>query len=276
MMPSDPHPATPSTARFHVPFEHGAWWSFGSTLLGALGVALYQGADPASALALGFSLAAAFVAQDWAQALLAALLHRRAQALSQWQAPQGWALGLASLAGAGIVLLRQAPAQRPAWFVLFAVMGLATALGLGVRVFQSGRGRKSLAMTALLLASPALALGALSFGFGAKALVFWAWPLAFYPAATLAAQSFIRGFPEKARWAGPAGLVALGGLAAATEHWLAGGLLLLQGLRLQRAIQLRWIEQPQGLPSGLAIRSFGKEQAYFGVTLTLLWAWSFL
>jgi hypothetical protein len=91
----------------------------------------------------------------------------------------------------------------------------------------------------------------------------------------LAAQSFIRGFPERARWAGPALAAALGLAALVAGAWLAAALLSLQGALLQRSIARRWRLQPQGLPGGDAIRAFGRVQAAFGVALTLLWAWSF-
>jgi hypothetical protein len=129
-----------------------------------------------------------------------------------------------------------------------------------------------LAATALLLASPALPLGVLAFGWDRHALSFWAWPLAYYPAATLSAQSYIRGFPQRARWAGPGLAAALAGVAAGAEAWFGAGLLLVQAMRLNRAIRQRWIEQPEGLPAGNAIRAFGMEQAVFGVLLTLIWA----
>lgn len=267
--------ATTIPARFHLPFEHGAWWSFFSTLVGGLVVALWRGADPLASVALVTSFAAGFVAQDWGQALLAALVGRRSQALSQWQAWQGWSLGSLSVGMIVVALQRVEATQRSAWALLLGAFGLAAALGLLGRILQGGRGRKSLAATALLLASPALPLGVLAFGWHWRALSFWAWPLLYYPAATLAAQSFIRGFPQKARWAGPALAAALAGLAAGAEAWLGAGLLLVQAMRLNRAIRLRWIEQPEGLPAGNAIRAFGKEQAAFGVLLTVIWAFVF-
>jgi hypothetical protein len=269
-------PARPvSVRRFHVPFEHGAWWSFFSTLLVGLGVALYKGVDAWAALALFLSLAAGFVAQDWGQALLAALLRRPSQALSPWQAWQGWALGSLSVLGAWALLARLQAAQRGPWLLLLGALGAAAVLGLISRIAQSGRGRKSLAATALLLASPALPFGVLAFGAGSRALFFWAWPLAYYPAATLAAQSFVRGFPERARWAGPALAGALACVLAGAGAWIPAALLLAQALRLQSSIRRRWRLQPAGLPEGRAIRRFGREQAFFGVTLTLLWALSF-
>ena len=261
--------------RFHIPFEHGAWWSFLSTLLGALLVAVIKGADSIACLSLFVSLGAGFVAQDWGQAILAKLLGRRSQALSQWQAWQGWTLAAVSLAGAGLVVARLDTDQRMAWVALLGILGLGASLGLGVRIFQMGRGRKSLALTALLLASPALPFGVLAFGLKPLAFIFWVWPLCYYPAATLAAQSFIRGFPLRARWAGPGMAAALAGAAAGAEAWLAAGLLLIQAMRLNRAIQQRWQQQPEGMPPGGAIRAFGKEQATFGVGLTILWAIAF-
>lgn len=265
-------PTIPS--RFHVPFEHGAWWSYFSTLVAAAGLALLLQAPGLAVLALSLGLGLGFVAQDWAQAVLAALIGRRSQALSQWQAWQGWALG--ALSGASLtafIASRQHDAVL--WAFLLGAMMLAAVLGIGTRILQSGRGRKSLAATALLLASPALPFGILCFGFSAKALAFWAWPLAFYPAATLAAQSYIRGFPEGARWAGPALAGVLAGLSLGLGAIIPGAVLAAQALRLQGAITRRWREQPEGLPPGNAIRRFGQEQAAFGVTLTLLWAWSF-
>ena len=303
-------PLGSSSSRFHVPFEHGAWWSFGSSLLGGAAVALARRADAWACLGLGVSLAAGFVAQDWGQALIAWLIGRRSQALSQWQAPQGWALAGLALGGAALLIGREGAGQRLQWLLLLGVLGLAAAAGLTGRILQSGRGRKSLAATALLLAAPALPFGVLAFGFVPRAFAFWAWPLAFYPAATLAAQSYIRGFPERARWAGPALAAWLGALALVLGAWVPGlstpglslggwslglggmvtdldgpalgwkaglpGLLLLaQAARLHLAICTRWRQHPQGLPPGTAIRSFGREQAFFGVTLTLLWAWAF-
>lgn len=264
----------PQTSRFHVPFEHGAWWSYFSTLVAGTALALWAQASPVDALLLAAGLSLGFVAQDWGQALLAALIGRRSQALSQWQAWQGWAMaGLAALSLAAFVV-RQ-PQDQAAWAILLGVMFLAAAIGLYTRILQSGRGRKSLAATALLLASPALPFGVLCFGFSTTALAFWAWPLAFYPAATLAAQSYIRGFPERARWAGPALAGLLAGLSLGLGAILPALVLAAQALRLQSSITRRWREQPSGLPAGHAIRRFGQEQAAFGVTLTLLWAWSF-
>lgn len=262
-------------SRFHVPFEHGAWWSFFSTLAGGWGLSVAVGADRAAGLALAASLAAFFVAQDWAQAALGALLGRRSQALSPWQAWQGWGLAALALVSAGAVLALRPEQERRAWVLLLGALGAAAALGLLARVLQSGRGRKSLALTALLLAAPALPFGALSFGFTPKALAFCAWPLAYYPAATLAAQSYVRGFPEGARWAGPALVAGLGILAMTLGAWAAGGLLLAQGARLACSVRRRWRDRSVGLPEGRAIRRFGQEQAAFGVTLTLLWVWSF-
>ena len=264
-----------ATGRFHVPFEHGAWWSFGSCLVGGLGVALYRQADPWACGGLSVSLASGFVAQDWGQALIGRLLGRRSQALSQWQAPQGWALGILSMAGALLLIGRLDAQQRLGWLLLLGLLGAASAAGLAGRVLQSGRGRKSLAATALLLAGPALPFGALAYGLAPRAFLFWAWPLAFYPAATLAAQSFIRGFPERARWAGPLLAALLAALALGLGAWAPGLVLAVQAARLHYAIRQRWRLHPQGLPPGNAIRAFGREQAFFGVTLTLLWALAF-
>jgi hypothetical protein len=271
----NPSRTLPAAARFHVPFEHGAWWSFFSTLLGGLAVALLRGGDPFACVALAACLTAGFVAQDWAQAGFAAILGRPSQAVSQWRAWQGWALAAASVASAGLVLWRAEESSRWAWILLLAALGLAVKLALFSRVLQPARGRRSLAVTALLLATPALPLGVLAFGWERQALFLWIWPLLYYPAATLSAQSFIRGFPARARWLGPALAAALAGLAAGGGAWIAAGLLLLQALNLHGAIQRRWILQPEGLPSGPAIRAFGKEQAFFGVALTLLWALAF-
>lgn len=278
-MPTRPlRPVTPvatRVARFHVPFEHGAWWSFGSTLLGAGIVALLRGSDPWACVGALVALSAGFVLQDWAQALLAALFHRRAQALSQWQAPQGWALAVLALGGWALQMLRAAPQARPAWLLLWAASAMGMGLGLWGRIVQIGRGRRSLALTALLLAIPALPLGALAFGFSPRVAAFMLWPLLYYPAVTLAAQSFIRGFPEGAQWLGPALAAALGLLAVDLKAWLPGFLLLVNATLLQRSIRQRWRAQPEGLPSGGAIRAFGRIQAGFGVSLTVAWVWAF-
>lgn len=277
----------PSRARFYVPFEHGAWWSFTSTLIGAVAVALSNGADGWACLGLGMALLCGFMDQDWTQALLGGLLRRRSQALSSWNAWQGWALAALGLSGLALLVSRLAADLRRPWLALLGGLSLAALLALALRVLQAGRGRKSLAVSALLLAAPALAFGALAFGLNRLALGFWAWPLCYYPAATLAAQSYIRGFPQSARWAGPAlagilGLAALaaalaaGGLRTGAAASLAGALLLAQAWRLHSAIARRWREQPQGLPTGDAIRRFGREQAVFGVALSLLWVWAFL
>lgn len=262
-------------ARFHVPFEHGAWWSFGSTLAGGLAVALSHRADAAACVGVVLSLGAGFVLQDWAQALLAALLGRRSQALSQWRSPWGW--GLAALASAGLALQlwRTGADGRVAWAWLWALAATGMAAGLLSRILQSGRGRQSLAFTALLLSAPALPLGALAFGFTGRLAVFAAWPLLYYPSITLAAQSYIRGFPERARATGPAMVAALGLAAAVAGAWLPAGLLLGNGTHLWRSIRARWRAYPAGLPPGGAIRAFGKAQAALGIALTLVWAWSF-
>lgn len=263
------------TLRFHPPFEHGAWWSYLSTLVGAVAVAWWRGVDPVAVGGLGLALLAGFVAQDWAQAVLGALLRRRGQALSHWMAPQGWFLGGLSLGGA-LILVQRAPGDRRwGWVLCLAGLGLAGAAVLVARVLQPARGRQSLAAAAVLLAAPALPLGLLAFGPGRQALGFWAWPLAYYPAATLAAQGYIRGVPRHARWTGPALAAALGLAALALGADLAGLLLLVQAGLLGRAIVRRWRRHPQGLPPGGAIRAFGRQQAFFGVILTLLWAWAY-
>ena len=142
---------------------------------------------------LTLALLTAFLAQDWAQAALGALLRRRSQALSHWMAPQGWFLAGLSLGGVLVLLQEVAPPRRLGLALVLGALGLAGVLALLARVLQPARGRRSLAVAALLLAAPALALGCLAFGPSRLALVFWAWPLAYYPAATLSAQSFIRG-----------------------------------------------------------------------------------
>jgi hypothetical protein len=276
-------PARPKSAkalplqggRFHVPFEHGAWWAFGSVWVGALAVALFRHADFMACLCAALALAIGFVVQDWAQALVGVLLGRRSQARSRWQAPQGWFLSSLALAALGVQVFRCLPSERWAWLGLWMFLSLAMGLGLLVRVLQSGRGRQSLAGTALLLAVPALPLGVLAFGFGWKVLALFFWPLVYYPAATLAAQSYIRGFPEKARWAGPALAAGMGFLALFFGAWLAGLLLALNAGRWGLGIRWRWRTQPQGMPPIAAIRSFGRIQAAFGVILTLVWVWVF-
>lgn len=267
--------AAPAAARFHIPFEHGAWWSFGSTLAGALAVALWRRADAVACAGIVLALGAGFVLQDWAQALLAALLRRRSQALSQWHSPWGWAL--AGLAAFGVALQwgRSPAAERTAWAGLWVLAAAGMLVGLLSRIVQAGRGRQSLAFTALLLSAPALPLGALAFGFTERLAAFVFWPLLYYPAVTLSAQGYIRGFPQSARWVGPALVVTLGLLAASTRAWLAALGLLGNGVYLWRAIQTRWREHPNGLPPGGSIRAFGKIQAALGVALTLVWVWSF-
>jgi hypothetical protein len=242
--------------------------------MGVISLALWRG-HGGSALALGLSLGAGFVAQDWLQALLAALVGRRSQAVSHWAAWQGWALGALAL-GAGVVFFAGRPVgDRALWAALLAAVLAGACVGLLARILQAGRGRKSLAAAALLLSLPALPFGALCFGFTPKALAFWVWPLAYYPAATLAAQSYIRGFPDRARWAGPFLAAALAGAAFLFGAWLPGLLLTAQAWRLNRSIAERWRLQPAGLPAGGAIRAFGREQATFGVGLTVLWVWAF-
>jgi hypothetical protein len=268
-------PALAPALRFHVPFEHGAWWSYLSTLIAGMAVVALRDGDRVALAGLTLALLTAFLAQDWAQSLLGALLGRRGQALSHWMAPQGWFLAGLSLGGALVLLQREAPAQRLGWALVLGALVLGGLVVLLGRVLQAARGRQSLAASALLLASPALALGWLAFGPGRLALAFWAWPLAYYPAATLAAQSFIRGFPRRARWAGPALAAGLGLAACLAGAWAPGSLLLAQAALLQFSIVRRWRRRPQGLPQGGEIRAFGRLQALFGVTLTLLWAWAF-
>jgi hypothetical protein len=267
-------PSRPA-ARFHVPFEHGAWWSFGSTLAGGLAVALLRRADPAACGGVVLALGAGFMLQDWAQALLAALLRRRSQALSQWGSPWGWGLAALALGGVVLQLWRVEPAERAAWIGLWALAAVGMAAGLLSRILQSGRGRQSLAFTALLLSAPALPLGALAFGFTGRLAAFTVWPLLYYPAVTLAAQSYIRGFPEGARASGPAMAAVLGFAAAAAGAWLPTALMLGNGMHLWGSIRTRWRDHPAGLPPGAAIRDFGKTQAALGITLTLLWVWNF-
>lgn len=263
------------SGRFHVPFEHGAWWAFGSTWLGALSIALFRKADPWACAGAALALAVGFVLQDWIQALIGAALKRKSQSLSRWQAPQGWVLMVLACSGLGLQWIRSVSADRMAWLCLWGGLGLALGLGLTMRVLQSGRGRQSLAFTALLLAGPALPLGVLAFGFNLKVSALLLWPLLYYPAATLATQSFIRGFPERAPWAGPALGAFLGVLALFWKAWLPGGLLLLNAYRWWAVIRTRWKERPHGMPEGGAIRAFGRVQASFGVALTLVWAWIF-
>ena len=264
-----------SRSAFHIPFEHGAWWAFGSTWAGGVTLALLKQIDPWSVFCAALALAAGFVLQDWAQALIGAILGRRSQALSRWQAPQGWLL--AGVATSSVILQTYlaARSERLEWAVLWAVMVLVATLGLAARVLQSGRGRRSLAFSALLLAAPAWPLGVLAFGFHTTALAFGVWPLLYYPAATLAAQSYIRGFPARARWLGSALAGCLGLAAFSQRAWLAGTLLLVNGLLLLYHITRRWRIQPQGMPPGGAIRAFGRTQAGFGVALTLAWIWFF-
>jgi len=180
------------------------------------------------------------------------------------------------LVAMGLQEFRCVPSERLAWLGLWALLSLALGLGLLVRVLQSGRGRQSLAGTALLLAVPALPLGVLAFGFVWKVLALLFWPLFYYPAATLAAQSYIRGFPEKARWAGPALAAGLGALALFFGAWPAGLILALNAGCWWIGIGKRWKIQPKGMPPISAIRSFGRTQAAFGVILIVVWVWVFV
>lgn len=266
-----PEAAIYAHGRFHIPFEHGAWWSFVSTLLGGLIVALASSVPPLTAVALSLALFLGFLSQDWAQALLAKLMDRRSQALSSWDAWQGWALAFLAAAAATVVLFGTQATQRWAWALGFGVAALLMSLVLLSRLTQSGRGRRTLALSSLLLALPALPLGILAFGPSAKALSFWIWPTLYYPAVTLTAQAYIRGSSPRARYLGPSlgVLLALAALSAG-GNWV-GGLWLLASVRQTWVLRQRWRLQPVGMPAGGAIRAFGKEQAAWGVTLTLIW-----
>ena len=266
----------PFQARFHIPFEHGAWWSFFSTLAGSLLLYILSGKPFSAGLLLAASLSAGFVAQDWGQALVAAILRRPSRAKSQWQAWQGWALILFAMACTAGLLWQLPVDQWPLWCLVLGSLGLAAALALALRVRQQHRGREALGLMALLLGTPAIPYGLLIFGLSNTALAFAAWPLVFYPAATLAAQSFVMGLPLSRRWLGVGLEIILGAVAAALGAWVAAAVLLLQALRLVARIRWRVREISQGLPPMPVIRRFGMEQAAFGVSLSILWVLAFI
>lgn len=255
--------------RFHIPFEHGAWWSFFSTLLGGALYALALGAPWAAVAALVIGLSAGFLAQDWSQALVGALLRQRSQAVSQWQAWQGWCLtGVAATATLAAVWPSPVRGQ---WMLFLGAVGTALFASMTVRVKQTARGRNSLPLAAVLLATPALALAALAHGFERASWAFFFWPALYYPAVTLVAQAYIRGLPKGWRYVG---VVLLAGLALAALAWrayFAGAALSVLSVLVGIELHRRWLDQPQGMPSGERIRAFGRRQAGWGVGLTVLW-----
>ncbi len=260
--------------RFHIPFEHGAWWSFFSTLLGGAVYALALGHSAMAVLFLGLGLSGGFLAQDWAQALVGALLQQRSQAVSQWQAWQGWALLGGSLICLAVALKKTLPLAP--WMLFLALLTLAYVFAIEKRVTQGGRGRSALPFAAMLLAVPALAMAALAHGFDRQAFEFFFWPAVYYPAVTLTAQSYIRGLPQGWRYSGPFLLGALGLTALYVHAWVAAAAIFCLAGLVARELQGRWKALPSGLPPGQLIRSFGKKQAFWGVGLTILWIVEFL
>ena len=257
--------------RFKIPFEHGAWWSFLTTLIACVIAGFWQGSAITDIVLLAAIFSLGFVLQDWVQALLSALLKKSSQAISQWQAVLGWLLLGCSLVLSALFILLQPQEKQLLWTALFVVLALSMCLGIASRIYVSQRGRKSLAFTALLLSIPALPFGLLFFGFHLQAIYFWFWPMLYYPIVTLAAQSFIRGYPQRARWLASVLGVVLGLLAIAYGGLWAGLILILQGLHLGWAIRQRWINYPQGLPPGPQIKSLGKTQAAYSIVLSVLW-----
>ncbi len=267
----DPPMGTGAARRFRVPGEHGAWWAFGTTWAGAFALAWIRHADRGACLGAAAALAAGFLAQDWVLGLVAGALGRGAP--GAWGASTGWLLVAVAAAGAALTGVR---AGAPlGWSALWCALALGALGGLALRAVVPGRGRRSLAATAALLSAPALVFGCLAFGFTPRALEAWAWGLVFYPAATLAAQAFVRGFPERARWAGPALVASLGLAAAALRAPLAALLLSADAAFLWVSIRRRWRRRPQGLPEPAAVRRFGWYQAGFSVALTAVWVMVF-
>lgn len=267
---------TPNIApRFYVPFEHGAWWAFGSVLLASAGLALWSGADPVACAGVFTGLAAAFVAQDWAQALVGHVVGHRSQARSHWEALPGWALGALGCAGVALQWTRSRADTRLAWATLWGLLGLATAAVLVARVTREGRASKSLALSAPLLAAPALPFGALAFGFDGRSAALALWPLLYFPAATLSAQAYIRGYPQRARRLGPALIAALGMAAWGLHAPVAGALLCANAFLLDFLIRRRWRLQGAGLPPLRAIRTLGRTQVAWSVVLIACWVANF-
>jgi hypothetical protein len=268
-------PPAPKPARriFHLPKEHGAWWTFETCLAAGLLQAYARHQAMAAALSLGAGMHALFLCSDW-------FTHLGRSRRGAWLSLPGWLLSLAglSLLATGIALA-PSPLQKGLAGVL-ALWGLFAALVLWMRVHWPARDLRLLMCSGVLLTGPSLILGGLGLGaWGPQALCYWA-PWAWYFASgVLYIQTWLRGntLPRWRIQAASLPFLVLASLLAIFSGWLGASLVFALGVRVLWRLRLRLQEfdhsdgQPHLASSPREIRSLGYEQLAWSLLLSGLW-----
>ncbi len=178
-MPSEAdRPRTsPAIQAFRLPQQAGAWWTFGSAMLGGLWLVLSRDAADSSAMLLAVGMGMLFLSSDWAVRLLRAWRENPVRAKRLSGSFQGQALvlwGLAAMAGALPLAQRDSKdlgfalaLSLAAWFALLCLV-------LALRLRRRERDPLLLAASAALMAAPAHLLAGVAFhDFGRNAILFW-------------------------------------------------------------------------------------------------------
>lgn len=277
---------------FHLPHEHGAWWTFFSCLAAGLIQALAWKADPATSFMLAAGMACFFLASDWITELAHSLFERRLRPRMELGLKTGASI---ILTGCLLILLSLLRAESR-----LHGLGLGIASGLAAWAFAilivlilrlklPARSLGLLLPSAVLLTAPVMLLGALAFGgLGLKALGFWALWAWFFGAGIYYVQTWLRSYMLP-RWRMV--LASLPYLSQAAvlgwfSRWPGTLLLTLFSLRLLWRLKERVLDwdahmaelsggpAPSRLPTdGAEIRRLGWEQVAWSLVLGAVWTW---
>ena len=280
---------TTSRSSFHYPYEHGAWWTFFTSMAGGLALGFAWAAPRGALLALALGMAFLFLASDW----LADRSHQgRMKRPLGWKGPAFSSLGLALL----LFGLFRAGKTR---------FGLGESLGEGILLWglvaagvlrlRLKLPRRSLALmlpSALLLTAPAMILAALAFGhLGGRAIGFWAFWAVFFASGINYVQTWLRGaqMPPWRIYVASLPYLGLAAALAALADYAGLAILLVLCVRITGRLRSRLQERrsleaeleggspPAHLPTDpREIRQLGWEQVLWSLVLGAYWTWSYL
>lgn len=274
---------------FRYPYEHGAWWTFFTALVGGLTMALGRGAPKGALAGLAFGMSSFFLSSDW---ITNVVKHRGEQRPWGWKGPAFCVVGAALLffglqrAGKSHFGLGEQLGEG------LLLWGLAATLVLSLRLKLPRRSLALLVPSALLLTAPAMLLAALAFGrLGVEAIGFWAFWAVFFASGVNYVQTWLRGaqLPRWRIYVASVPYLGLAGALAFLADYAGLVVLCLLSFRIvwrlrQRAHERRALESEldaHGLPTHMPtdpqdIRRLGWEQVIWSLVLGCLWTWSYL
>jgi hypothetical protein len=226
-----------------------------------------------------------FLASDWITGLAQLVLEGKLRGHSEWQASEGWSLGLAGLA---LLLFGASSAPLEYRLGLELTLGLWTlfsAAVLWMRVKMAARNIVLLMSSALLLSGPVLVLGGMAFhGVVAKLSSYWAAWAWFFAWGVFYIQAWMRGntLPRWRIMVASLPFLAQAGVLAYFSRWPGTAVLLLLSARIVWRLKRRLEcfeeagSRPRTPTSPAEIRVLGFEQVAWSLVLSLIWVWHYL